>query len=158
MATRIGGPNGGVPGSAATWAGLRSPLVLNAFTWGASYTQYSRQWPQSASSPPKFFKWESGSLFRVPRFASPAYFGIRYDQDTPDPNIVYTAWNIGLQYAIKTVDNHDFMALVGEALDTDIGTFIITADAHDPYQGGQTLSDQPPGGTAIYGIGKLTAF
>ena len=156
MAYRIGGPDGGVVGNPATWAGLRSPLVLNAFQWNASYTQYSRQWPESAASPPKFFRWDSGSLFRVPKFASPAYFGIRYDEG-PE-GTTYTGWNIGLQYAVRTVDNHDFMALIGEALDTDIGTFIITADAHDPNQGGQTLSDQPPGGTEIYGIGKLTAF
>lgn len=158
MASRIGGPDGGVVGNAPTWASLRSPLVLNAFTWNASYTQYSRQWPESEASPPKFFKWESGSLFRVPKFASPAYFGISSNEDPNDPSIVYTAWNVGLQYPIKTVDNHDFLALVGEALDTDIGTFIITADAHNVNQGGQTLSDQPPGGTQILAIGKLTGF
>jgi len=157
MAYQIGGPNGGDPGKAPTWASLRSPLVLNAFIWNASYTQFSRQWPESEASPPKFFKWESGSLFRVQRFASPAYFGIS-NNEGPDPSIVYTAWNVGLQYPSRTVDNHDFLSLVGEALDTDIGTFIITAAAHDPNQGGQTLSDQPPGGTEIYAIGNLTGF
>lgn len=88
----------------------------------------------------------------------PVYFGITANVGGAGLEFTYTSWNVGLQYAIRTVDNHDFMALVGEALDTDIGTFIITADAHDPNQGGQTLSDQPPGGTEIYGIGKLTAF
>lgn len=158
MAYRIGGPDGGDVGNAATWAGLRSPLVLNAYTWNASYTQFSRQWPESEASPPKFFKWENGYLFRVPRFASPAYFGISFNEDPSDPSVVYTAWNVGLQYAIKTVDNHDFLALVDEEIETDIGTFAITADAHDPNQGGQTLSNQPPGGTEIYAIGKLTGF
>lgn len=158
MALRIGGPDGGEIGSAATWAGLRSPLVLNAFNWNASYTQFSRQWPESEASPPKFFKWESGSLFRTARFIMPAYFGISYSEDPNDPSIVYTSWNVGLQYAINAVDNHDFQPLIDEALDTDIGTFIITADAHNPAQGGQTLSDQPPGGTEIYAIGKLTGF
>lgn len=157
MAYRIGGPDGGTLGNSPTWAALRSPLVLNAFTWNASYTQYSRQWPESEASPPKFFKWENGYLFRVPNFARPAYFTIG-NTEGPDPSIVYTSWSIGIQYPIKTVDNHDFLQLVGEALDTDIGTFIITADAHDVNQGGQTLSDQPPGGTEIYNIGKLTGF
>lgn len=156
MAYRIGGPDGGDVGAAATWAGLRSPLVLNAYTWNASYTQFSRQWPESEASPPKFFKWENGYLFRVPRFASPAYFGISSYE--PPSGGVYTAWNVGLQYAIKTVDNHDFLALVDEEIETDIGTFAITADAHDPNKGGQTLSNQPPGGTEIYAIGKLTGF
>lgn len=158
MAYRIGGPEGGDIGNAPTWAALRSPLVLNAFTWNASYTQYSRQWPQSEASPPKFFKWDSGSLFRVTRFGRPAYFTISRNEDPNDPTIVYTSWSIGIQYPIPTVDNHDFQQLVGEALDTDIGTFIITADAHNVNTGGQFLSDQPPGGTEILDIGKLTGF
>jgi hypothetical protein len=86
----------------------------------------------------------------------PAYFGIRYDEGPEGQT--YTAWNVGLQYAVKAVDNHDFQPLIGEAIDTDIGTFIITADAHDPNKGGQILSDQAPGGTEIYNIGKLTGF
>jgi len=158
MAYRIGGPDGGQLGNSPTWAALRSPLVLNAFTWNASYTQYSRQWPESEANPPKFFKWESGSLFRVERFGRPAYFTISNNEDPNDPSITYTSWSIGIQYPIKTVDNHDFQQLVGEALDTDIGTFIITEDAHNVNTGGQYLSDQTPGGTAIYNIGKLTGF
>lgn len=158
MAYRIGGPDGGEVGNSPTWAALRSPLVLNAFQWNASYTQYSRQWPESEASPPKFFKWESGSLFRVQRFGRPAYFTISRNEDPNDPTIVYTSWSIGIQYPIRTVDNHDFQQLVGEALDTDIGTFIITADAHNVNTGGQYLSDQPPGGSEILDIGKLTGF
>lgn len=156
MPYRIGGEDGGTIGNAPTWAALRSPLVLNAYTWNASYTQYSRQWPLSEASPPKFFKWDSGSLFRVMHFARPAYFGI-FSSEGPIGE-TFTSWSIGIQYAIPTVDNHDFEQLVGEALDTDIGTFIITADAHNKNTGGQYLSDQSPGGTAIYDIGKLTGF
>jgi hypothetical protein len=160
MATRIGGPKvGGFNPSGPTWGSMRSPLVLNAFTWNASYTEFSRQWPLSVASPPKFFKWDSGSLFRQDTYGPPPYYTISNNsQEVPEPPIIYTGWSIGIQYPNKTVDNHDFLQLVGEALDTDIGTFIITADAHDPNQGGQTLSDQPPGGTEIYDIGKLTGF
>jgi hypothetical protein len=158
MATRIGGPIvGGFDPSGFTWASMRSPLVLNAFLWNASYTKFSRQWPLSVGSPPKFFKWDSGSLFRRDTYGPPPYYTIG-NNEGPEPPIVYTGWSIGIQYPNKTVDNRDFLQLVGEALDTDIGTFIITADAHDPNQGGQTLSDQPPGGTEIYDIGKLTGF
>lgn len=159
MPFRIGGPGGGDVGNAPTWAALRSPLVLNAFTWNASYTQYSRQWPESEASPPKFFKWDNGSLFRVMHFARPAYFGIFSNEDPSNPSIVYTSWVAGIGLSpIPTIDNHDFQQLVGEALDTDIGTFIITADAHNQNTGGQFLSDQPPGGTEILDIGKLTGF
>jgi len=158
MASRIGGPKvGGFDPLGPTWASMRSPLVLNAFNWNASYTKFSRQWPLSAASPPKFFKWDSGSLFRRDTFGPPAYYTIG-NTEGPDPSIVYTGWSIGIQYPNRTVDNHDFLELVGEALDTDIGTFIITADAHDVNTGGQNLSDQPPGGTEIYDIGKLTGF
>ena len=158
MAIRIGGPVvGGFNPSGPTWASMRSPLVLNANTWNASVTEFSRQWPLSEENPPKFFKWDSGSLFRTDTYGPPAYYTIG-NSEGPDPSIVYTGWSIGIQYPNRTVDNHDFLQLVGEALDTDIGTFIITADAHDPNQGGQTLSDQPPGGTEIYDIGKLTGF
>lgn len=158
MALRIGGPKvGGFDPAAPTWASMRAPLVLNAFAWNASYTKFSRQWPESEASPPKFFKWDSGSLFRRSPFGPPPYYTIG-NNEGPEPGIVYTGWSVGIQYAQRTVDNHDFLQLVGEALDTDIGTFIITAAAHDVNQGGQTLSDQPPGGTEIYDIGKLTGF
>lgn len=157
MATRIGGANGGQVGFPATWASMRSPLVLNAFNWNASYTKYSRQWPESEANPPKFFKWDNGYLFRRVPFGPPPYYTIG-SSEGPEPGIVYTSWSVGLQYPLRTVDNSDFLPLVGEALDTDIGTFIITADAHNINQGGQTLSDQPPGGTEIYDIGKLTGF
>lgn len=158
MAFRVGGVNGGQVGVAATWASMRSPLVLNASTWNASYTKYSRQWPESAANPPKFFKWDNGYLFRRVPFGPPPYYSISNNEDPNDPSIVYTGWQVGILLGQKTVDNKDFEPLVGESLDTDIGTFIITADAHDPAQGGQTLSNQPPGGTEIYDIGKLTGF
>lgn len=158
MAFRVGGPSGGQQNFAATWASLRSPLVLNAFIWNASYTKFSRQWPESVASPPKFFKWDNGYLFRRVPFGPPPYYSISSNEDPNDPSIVYTGWEVGIQFGQKTVDNSDFLPLVGEALDTDIGTFIITAAAHDLNQGGQTLSDQPPGGTEIYDIGKLTGF
>ena len=157
MASRIGGPKvGGFDPSGPTWASMRSPLVLNAFIWNASYTKFSRQWPLSVGSPPKFFKWDSGSLFRRDTFGTVPYFVIGNNEDPADPSIVYTAWYLGVLFSgYTTVDNHDFLQLVGEAIDTDIGTFTITADAHEF---GQTLSDQPPGGTEIYDIGKLTGF
>jgi hypothetical protein len=157
MAFRVGGTTGGQAGFAATWASMRSPLVLNAQAWNASYTKYSRQWPESEANPPKFFKWDNGYLFRRAPGGPPPYFSIN-NNDGPEPGTVNTYWEVGIFFSQKTVDNKDFQPLVGESLDTDIGTFIITADAHNPNQGGQTLSDQPPGGTEIYDIGKLTGF
>lgn len=163
MPTRIGGPMVGVYIPPCTWGSMRSPLVLNGLTHGASYTRYSRAWPASGT-PPKFFKWDSGSLFRQLGYTSdgPAappntpYYWIGNEEVE---GVTYTRWAVGIvQQPERTVDNQDFQPLIGEALDTDIGTFIVTADAHDINQGGQLLSDQSPGGTEIYDIGKLTGF
>ncbi len=163
MAIRIGGPATGSPATVppCTWGSMRSPLVLNGFLHGASYTRYSRAWPLT-ESPPKFFKWESGSLFRQRPYVSfgpaappllPYYwiFAEEFDGTT------YTNWGIGVYTKpYMAVDNSDFLQLVGEAVDTDIGTFIITADAHEGD--GQNLSTAIPSGTEIYDIGKLTGF
>ena len=144
---------------------MRSPIVLNGFLHGASYTRFSRAWP-SSSSPIKFFKWQSGSLFRQRPYASfgPAappllpYYWI-FGGYNPDTDSYDTSWGIGIATKpYMAVDNHDFLQLIGEALDTDIGTYIIDADAHSPSSGGQYLGTTPPGGTEIYAIGKLTGF
>jgi hypothetical protein len=41
-----------------------------------------------------------------------------------------------------------------------MGTFVINADAHDPNQFGQTLTNDPPPSFTrqVYAIGKLTGF
>jgi hypothetical protein len=142
---------------------MRSPLVLNGFGWGATYSRFSRAWP-TTENPPKFFKWDSGSLFRQTPFASsgpsvPPSTPYHWIYSSEFDGVVSTSFGIGARgivSATTTVDNHDFLQFVGEVVDTDIGTFTITASAHDP--GGQYLGDNNPGGTEIYDIGKLTAF
>ena len=142
---------------------MRSPLVLNGFLHGASYTRYSRAWP-TTSNPTKFFKWDDGYLFRqVPYISTgpsipdrtPYYWIYSNEED----GVVYTSFGIGargITSIFTTVENHDFLQFVGETVDTDIGTFTITASAHEP--GGQYLGDNNPGGTEIYAIQKLTGF
>jgi hypothetical protein len=142
---------------------MRSPLVLNGFQNGASYTRYSRAWPET-ENPIKFFKWDTGYLFRqVPYFSpgpavpetTPYYWIFNSEQD----GVVSTYFGIGARGFVSittTVDNNDFLQFIGEAVDTDIGTFTITASAHDP--GGQYLGDANPGGTEVLDIGKLTGF
>ena len=160
MATRIGGPMVGATIPPCTWASMRSPLVLNLFNWGQSYTRFSRAYPLSAESPPKFFKWDAGYLFRRGAYRGPGggggqepNFGIFNIDDT------FTYFQVGLANPIeKAVDNKDFNQLVGEVVDTDIGTYTITSDAHGPGIAGQLLRDTSPGGTEIYDIGKLTGF
>lgn len=165
MATRIGGPMTGTPGVVppCTWGSMRSPLVLNGFIHGASYTRYSRAWP-TTSSPTKFFKWDDGYLFRQLPYTSsgpsipdntPYYWIYGYEED----GVTYTSFGIGargITSIFTTVDNHDFLQFVGEVVDTDIGTFTITSSAHEA--GGQSISTATPGGTEVIDIGKLTAF
>ena len=172
MAQRIGGPRVTGPGGTfnpniVTWGGMRSPLVLLAGTWNSSSTEFSRQWPLSVDDPPwlsyKYFKWKSGSLFRHARnvaFAGPPYFYCFSNYEDPEePD--RTWWGVGVTlYPYQSVDNNDFLQLIGEAIDTDMGTFVINADAHDPNQFGQTLTNDPPPSFTrqIYAIGKLTGF
>jgi len=169
MAQRIGGPRVTGPGgtfnpTGPTWGSMRSPLVLNAFTWNASYTEFSRQWPLSVDDPPwlsyKYFKWKSGSLFRQDTFGIVPYFYCFSNYEDPvEPE--RTWWGVGVTlYPNQTVDNNDFLQLIGESIDTDMGTFVINADAHDPNQFGQTLTNDPPPSPTrqIYAIGKLTGF
>jgi hypothetical protein len=170
MATQIGGPvkNGFNP-RLKTWGDMRSPIVLNGFTWNASYTEFSRQWPLSPDDPPwtsyKYFKWESGSLFRHDTrraFEGLPYFYCYSAAESFDPPYpARTWWALGASaFSYQSVDNNDFLQLVGEALDTDVGTFIINADAHNPNLDGQTLTNAPQASDfrQIYGIGKLTGF
>ena len=162
MATRIGGPMVGAEIPPCTWGSMRSPLVLNGFTNGASYTRYSRAWP-TTENPVKFFKWDAGYLFRQVAYASPGpavpdttpYYWIFNEEED---GVVYSYFGIGARrFSITTtVDNHDFLQFVGEVVDTDIGTFTITASAHEP--GGQYLGDNNPGATEVIDIGKLTGF
>lgn len=171
MASRIGGPqttpltvNYGL-----TWGSMRGPILLGRFgrPWGASLTVFSRAYPDTTGAAyPKFFIWESGSPFRLeppgimgagvlPEWAQ---YNIFSQEDPNDPTLYGTAWNIG-NFAFNTysVDNQDFDQLIGEDLDTDIGTFAITADAHDPILGQQVLEvGGIIGGNEIYAIGKLT--
>jgi hypothetical protein len=157
MAIRIGGPriNGFNP-SYPTWASQRCPLILDSLTWNATYTEFANEWPLSAESPPKFFKWNNGSLFRKDNSGLP-YIVIASQEEPYEPEIVFTSLYLGVFYsAVKTVENDDFKELVGELINTDAGSFTINEDAHK--DGGQLLSSSPPGGTEIYSIGKLTGF
>ena len=169
MPTRIGGPViSGFNPRLKTWADMRSPLVLNGATWNSSQTEFSKQFPLSPNDPPwtsyKYFKWNSGSLFRHDTrrvfdwpVAYIACFSQEESYDAPYPS--YTGLNIG-DFGPRNVDNNDFLQLVGEPIDIDLGTFIINADAHSTTTGGQTLTDDI--GTTIfrqiYAIGKLTGF
>ena len=170
MADRIGGPvSNGYNPRLKTWADMRSPLVLNGFTWNSSRTEFSRQFPLSPNDPPwtsyKYFKWNSGSLFRHDTrrafesgVAYVSCFSQEESYDPPYPS--YTALNIG-DFGPRNVDNNDFLQLVGEPIDIDLGTFIINADAHSPTAGSQTLTDWPVGTSPfrqVYAIGKLTGF
>ena len=160
MATRIGGPMVGTTVPPPTWASMRWPIALNAFRWNATLTKFSRAWPSDGSTVPKFFKWESGSLFRntpygfspvVPHFQLTVFY---------DPSPTMTFFTIGMAYSSlgQSVDNHDFQQLIGEALDTDIGTYTINQEAHNPNFPGQLIREGDPPGTEIYDIGKLTGF
>jgi len=162
MATRIGGPMLGTFEPPLTWGSMRSPLILNGFTHGASYSLYSRAWPGTVS-PPNFFKWESGSLFRqvpwrggsAPGIGTPYYW---IGTGTNPDESYYTVWGVGIvQNPWRAVDNQDFQPLIGEAIDTDVGTFIITEDAHSTTSGGQNLTEQT-GIPEIYSIGRLVGF
>jgi hypothetical protein len=171
MPTRIGGPViSGFNPRLKTWADMRSPLVLNGFTWNSSRTEFSRQFPLSPDDPPwtsfKYFKWNSGSLFRHDTrraFESPvatvSCFSSGEEFDPPAPSRTFLVIGGGV-FASKSVDNNDFLQLIGEPIDIDLGTFIINSDAHDPNLNGQTLTDDV--GTTdfrqIYAIGKLTGF
>jgi hypothetical protein len=171
MATRIGGPviSGFNPG-VKTWAGMRHPLVLNGFVWNASYTEFSRQWPPSLGPLPsapswtsyKYFKWNSGSLFRHAPLGSPRAPNIEclsQEESFDPPYPSNTTLSIGSP-PFMTVDNNDFLQLLGQPIDIDIGTFIISEEAHSPVHSSQLLTDDI--GTSIfrqiYAIGKLTGF
>ena len=151
MATRIGGPMVGATIPPCTWASMRSPLLLNLVDWGQYYSRFSRAYPLSDESPPKFFKWDAGYLFRREPWPS----GVEpYQLISNFDNV--TRWYAGTFYsAFKSIDNTDFKQLIGEVLDTDIGSFTITADAHIS---GQVLQLEEPVGTEVYAIGKLTGF
>jgi hypothetical protein len=170
MPTRIGGPViSGFNPRLKTWADMRSPLVLNGFTWNSSRTEFSRQFPLSPDDPPwtsyKYFKWNSGSLFRhdtrrtfETTVATVVCFSQAEEYDPPSPARTFLI--IGWPYN-NSVDNNDFLQLVGEAIDIDIGTFIISTDAHSNSPTyGQTLTDNvgPPIFRQIFAIGKLTGF
>jgi hypothetical protein len=166
MASRIGGPSASL---LFTWASVRSPLVWSGAVLSTppSYhqTTYSRAFPDTTSDPyPKFFIWESGSLFSWNRhggFGStiPPYYwieGYLGDEEADPPvedqsffGVGFTAW------PVDRVDNYQFKELIGEEVDTDGGTFTITQDAHSITGG---AAQYIPGiyATEIYTIGKLT--
>ena len=155
----------GTPGVVppCTWGSMRSPLVLNGFLHGAYYTRYSRAWPVT-SSPPKFFKWDAGSLFRQVPYTAQNGSGVPFTtpyywiQSGEFEGTTYSNWGVGIYISpTYTVDNFDFLQLVGEDLVTDIGTFTITSEAHEPGDG-QQISTATPGATQITDIGKLNPF
>ncbi len=157
MALKIGGTiaNPGL-GSLLTWGSVRSPLVLYGSFGLIDKTTYSRTFPDTTGDPyPKFFIWDSGSLFSWNKGngAVPPYYWI--ENDDPD-----TLFSIGLwpETVDRRVDNQQFDELIGEDVDTDGGTFAITLAAHDYGPPPQLAFQRVTGFVAneIYTIGKLT--
>lgn len=167
MALRIAGSIA-TPSSSSllTWGSVRAPLVLSDVIFVVppfiKRTTYSRTYPDTTGDPyPKFFIWESGSLFSWHKEIGtvPPYYWIQgYEgDDTADPPFPPTT-EFGVGLFIFTgndqVDNQQFNELIGEDVGTDGGTFTITADAHDPGTIWQTITGLYA--TEIYTIGKLT--
>ena len=170
MALRIGGPiaSPGL-GSRLTWGSVRSPLVLfETVTISPPLierTTYSRTFPDTTGDPyPKFFIWESGSLFswhKLNGSVEPYYWiqGYEGDPEADPPIPDQTEFGVGLFLLTGSdqVDNQQFAELIGEDVETDGGTFAITQDAHDdttPQQFSQIITGIYA--TEIYTIGKLT--
>lgn len=170
MALRIGGTIA-TPGlgSRLTWGSVRAPLVLAEVIPLSppliKRTTYSRTYPDTTGDPyPKFFIWESGSLFSWHKLAGgvePYYWIQGYPgDDTSDPPVPpETEFGVGLFIFTGSdqVDNQQFSELIGEDVDTDGGTFAITQDAHDdttPQAAAQIITGLYA--TEIYTIGKLT--
>ena len=158
MALRIGGTiaSPGL-GSLLTWGSVRSPLVLDGSFGLIDKTTYSRTFPDTTGDPyPKFFIWESGSLFSWHKLngAVPPYYWI---QGSEDPDTTEFGVGLFLLTGSDQVDNQQFAELIGEDVDTDDGTFAITQDAHDdtaPQQFSQIITGIYA--NEIYTIGKLT--
>jgi hypothetical protein len=142
------------------WSGavLRSPPSYRQ-------TTYSRAFPDTTGDPyPKFFIWNSGSLFswyKVLGTVPPYYWieGYAGDEEADPPVEPESFFGVGLFIwpPYDQVDNRQFKELIGEDVDTDGGTFTITQDAHDDTTP-QVFAQNVPGieATEIYTIGKLT--
>lgn len=170
MALRIGGTIAS-PGlsSLLTWGSVRSPLVASEAVLRVppryQRTTYSRAFPDTTGDPyPKFFIWESGSLFSWHKQLGtvPPYYwieGYPGDPEADPPIEAESFFGVGLFIwpPYDQVDNQQFKELIGESVDTDGGTFTITQDAHDDTTP-QQFSQNIPGlyATEIYTIGKLT--
>lgn len=165
MASRIGGTIASPgAGSLLTWGSVRAPLVLyNDYAIG-SRTTYSRAYPVTADGDyPMIFIWESGSLFSWNKgngFVPPWYY---IETAYIEPTEQYGSWfSIGIwpDSVDRRVDNLQFSELIGEEVQTDVGNFNITQDAHqvsflDPdrqFIEGVTSEGYP----RILAIGKLT--
>lgn len=140
MALRIGGPiTTPSTSSLLTWGSVRSPLVLyNAISVSPPLikrTTYSRAYPDTTGDDyPKFFIWESGSLFSWNKGngAVPPYYYIEPWYEYESTEEFGAAFSIGIwpDMVDQRVDNAQFSELIGEEVTTDVGNFNITQDAH----------------------------
>ena len=164
MAIKIGGPSAT---SLFTWGSVRAPLVLYDVVSLSppliKKTTYSRTYPSTTGDDyPKFFIWESGSLFSWYRIGAtvPPYYYIEiwYKESTDEYGAMFSVGffpdNINLQ-----VDNLQFSELIGEEVTSDILDFNITIDAHStaiPRPIGQfILKEDIEDNPRIQTIGKL---
>jgi hypothetical protein len=168
MAIQIGGTIA-TPSTSSllTWASVRAPLVLYDVVSLSppliKQTTYSRTYPSTTGDDyPKFFIWESGSLFswKKGNSAVPPYYYIEmwYKESTDEYGAMFSVGffpnNVDLQ-----VDNLQFSELIGAAVTSDILDFTITIDAHStavPRPIGQfILEEDIEDNPRILTIGKL---
>lgn len=165
MASRIGGTIT-TPGTSSllTWASVRAPLVLYNDLSIGERTVYSRTYPVTVDGDyPKIFIWESGSLFSWNKGNGtvPPWYYIEpyYKEETEESG---AAFSIGIwpDSVDQRVDNTQFSELIGSDVETDVGNFTITQDAHriDPTQPDFQFIEGLESETLqrIYTIGKLT--
>jgi hypothetical protein len=174
MALRIGGPVASpFLGSLLTWGSVRSPLVLHnvqlQYPPAFERTTYSRTFPDTTGEDyPKFFIWESGSLFSYYKaggssFLEPYYY---IENHYIEPTDQYGSnFSIGMwpDTLLQQVDNLQFSELLGEEVTTDSGNFNITQDAHKITILGRysqfiegLSADESVGYAKVLTIGKLT--
>ena len=165
MAYRIGGPQFSTAlNFGLTWGSMRYPLAWRN-TRGRT-TVFSRTYRVTTGDDyPKFFIWDSGSLFRAepPTLHPidvylPSYTLLSIDdEENPDGDWDQIVFGVGMfNVSTVTVDNQDFDELVGEAIDTDIGTYTIAPEAHTTYQ--LLQEDVPVQPLGVIDITGLTAI
>ena len=163
MASRIGGPQTSpvTVNYGLTWGSMRRPLAWRASN--GKTTVFSRTYPVTADEEyPRFFIWNSGSMFRAepigPYFPNYTLLSTDFPETPPGEwaEIIFGVGKFG--FSTVTVDNQDFDQLVGEAIDTDIGTYTIDPSAHTDGEFQLLQEDVPIQTIWIYSITGLTAI